>query len=240
VRACDYALAGDSYYARTDGHNAPYNRRIDGSLSDIWCRRQVAAMLARVNERLMPQGVELYLFDAYRPIACQKQLWAFFYEQGRTVLGAQATVEQLQHYAATYASDPSGFDRSNPFTWPAHSTGGAVDLTLRDRKTGELLAMGAGFDDGAESSASDYYERLCRDGEAAPDILRVRDNRRRLYTAMAAEGFVNYPHEFWHWDWGTQFAVFNRSKMEGREVSEAAFYGYCDLPDSFQAFSARA
>jgi D-alanyl-D-alanine dipeptidase len=38
-------------------------------------------MLIEVNELLARHGLELFLWDAYRPIACQQGLWNFFSKQ---------------------------------------------------------------------------------------------------------------------------------------------------------------
>ena len=36
VNVEDYGIAAESYYARTDGNNAPYNRSIDGALHSLY------------------------------------------------------------------------------------------------------------------------------------------------------------------------------------------------------------
>jgi D-alanyl-D-alanine dipeptidase len=74
-----------------------------------------------------------------------------------------------------------------------HSRGATVDLSL-DRCEGahcEPLDMGTHFDlfDPRANTASPQ----------ASDAQRT--NRRLLVEAMAAEGFVNYPMEWWHYTW---------------------------------------
>src|ERR1041385_4136592 len=51
-------VAFESYYAKTDGQNPPFDRPIEGSGKDIWLRKSVAEKLARVNELLRPFQVE--------------------------------------------------------------------------------------------------------------------------------------------------------------------------------------
>lgn len=33
----------------------------------------------------------------------------------------------------------------------------------------------------------------------------ARDNRAILVSVMSASGFVNYPHEWWHWSYGDRY-----------------------------------
>ena len=67
-----------------------------------------------------------------------------------------------------------------------HNRGAAVDLTLT--KNGKPLAMGTGFD---TFSTRSYF------ANASGKTLQ---NRKRLRTAMEREGFRNYAHEWWHYD----------------------------------------
>lgn len=70
-----------------------------------------------------------------------------------------------------------------------HNRGAAVDATLVDRK-GRELAMPTPFDD--------FTEKAHRDSrEASPEARR---NSAVLERAMAAQGFVGLPTEWWHFD----------------------------------------
>jgi D-alanyl-D-alanine dipeptidase len=41
---------------------------------------------------------------------------------------------------------------------------------------------------------------------ATPDLApETRANRRLLAEAVGAAGFVNYPHEWWHWSYGDRY-----------------------------------
>lgn len=226
VKIDAYGIAGESYYARNDGKNAPYNTALEGALPAIWCRREVALRLQQANAALAPLGLELFLYDAYRPIACQQGLWDFFISKARTELGG-ADEEAIETHVRKFISDPRAFKVDDPSTWPTHSTGGAVDLTLRNVKTGALLDMGAGFDEDSERSYTFYYEGLLRDGKIAQDHLPLL-NRRMLYGAMIRAGFVNYPYECWHYDWGTQMYIRN-ARLYGTEAGTEAWYGYAGI-----------
>ena len=220
-------IAGDNYYARTDGRNVPYDEAVPGAVRELWCRQSIVAMLVGVNERLADYGAEVYVWDAYRPIACQQALWDFYWNRfsEETPRADDAT---LADHVCHYVSDPRLFDPNDPRTWPAHATGAALDLTLRDRRTGELLDMGTHFDDMSTASHSDYYERLLHAGRIAPGDERLR-NRRLLHWAMQEQGFTNYSYECWHFDYGNQMYVM-MLKFHGRDREQAAWYGYVPAP----------
>jgi zinc D-Ala-D-Ala dipeptidase len=81
-----------------------------------------------------------------------------------------------------YVADPKKGSR--------HNRGAAVDLTLVDAN-GVELDMGTGFDD--------FSPRAHRDADVGPETLA---RRKLLESAMAAEGFVGMPTEWWHFDAG--------------------------------------
>jgi D-alanyl-D-alanine dipeptidase len=72
-----------------------------------------------------------------------------------------------------------------------HCTGGAVDLSLADRD-GSELKMGSAM--GTFIAKSYSNSRLISKEE--------RKNRKILFDAMTAAGFVNFPTEWWHWSYG--------------------------------------
>jgi D-alanyl-D-alanine dipeptidase len=89
-----------------------------------------------------------------------------------------------------YVADPRKGSR--------HNRGAAVDLTLVTA-AGAPLDMGTDFDD--------FSERAHRDYRALPDAALA--HRAQLERAMAREGFVGLPTEWWHFDapdWRT-FAI---------------------------------
>lgn len=70
-----------------------------------------------------------------------------------------------------------------------HNRGAAVDATLVDRK-GRELAMPTEFDD--------FSDKAHRDSKAASP--EARRNSAVLERAMAEQGFVGLPTEWWHFD----------------------------------------
>jgi zinc D-Ala-D-Ala dipeptidase len=230
VDARDWGLAGENYYSRTDGQNPPYHQAIRGAIRQLWCRQTIAAQLRKVNELLAQYGAELFLWDAYRPISCQIGLWDFFLARFRIDMGDSAE-ERIIERVQQYVSDPTLFDPTNPKTWPVHTTGGAVDLTLRDCATGQLLDMGTHFDEMSEASHSDHFERLRREGLISSDDVRLC-NRRLLHWAMREQGFTNYSYEFWHFDLGDQMYIMSSRHQNNKDSPRAAWYGYVPVPPS--------
>ena len=226
MNAREWGLAGENYYSRTDGRNPPYRKAIDGAIQGLWCRQTIVTMLVKVNERLAEHGVELFLWDAYRPIVCQRGLWDFIRERIRRDM-PEADEKTISARAHRYVSDPTLFDPANPRTWPVHATGAAIDLTLRDAGSRELLNMGAGFDEMQETSHTAHFEQRLNAGAIARDDRPLR-NRRLLYWAMLEQGFTNYSYEYWHFDFGDQMYVMER-KLLG-ESPPAAWYGYVPPP----------
>lgn len=78
---------------------------------------------------------------------------------------------------------------ADPAIGSRHNRGASVDLTLVD-KAGNELPMPTGFDDFSEKASRSYQG-------ASQEQLR---NRLILEEAMAKEGFLLYPHEWWHFD----------------------------------------
>lgn len=206
------AVAGVNHYFTP--HNPPYYVSVPGSLPELYLRKTVAAKLMDVNARLAPLGMELFLFDAWRPQAVQRyfhDVWFPAWLQARRPdLEGQALVEEVEHY---WAAPSAGAGSPSP-----HSTGGAVDLTLIFTETRQPLFMGGMFDDVTEDAWTDAFERKpivsMSDAEA-------RANRRLLYWTMSDAGFANNPTEWWHYSYGDQLWA----RLGGHS---AAHYGACN------------
>ncbi len=125
-------------------------------------RADTAERLVRVHERLHREGLRLRLFDCYRPLSIQKELWALVPDE-------------------RYVADPAKGSR--------HNRAAAVDLTLAD-STGAALPMPSEYDEFTGRAHRDYQ------GGTADELA----NRARLERAMAADGFVGLPTEWWHFD----------------------------------------
>ena len=162
---------------------------LPGALAEGWVREGVAERLAAVAAALGDaQG--LVVWDAYRPIATQTALFDAYLDE-LTMIHPDWPAGALEEAAARYVTPPSRA-RTAP---PPHLTGGAVDLTLADGE-GRPLDLGTDFD-------AFVPEAGARALEEVPGA--ARENRRRLFWAMSAQGFTAYHEEWWHFDYGDQF-----------------------------------
>lgn len=130
-------------------------------------QRPAAEAMVRAHQKLKEQGYGLMIYDAYRPWYVTKMFW-------------EATPEDKKIFVA----DPEKGSR--------HNRGCAVDLTLYDLKTGEVITMLAGYDEMTERSYP-YY---------VGGTDRQRWHRELLRETMEAEGFSVYDFEWWHFDYG--------------------------------------
>ncbi len=195
VEAGSVGLAGENYYAST--RNPPYWGAADGATEKLLLRAGVAERLARVNVRCGAAGLELFLFDAWRPRAVQ----AYFHDIWMPAelkrrdpgLSGAALTEEVERYWAAPSTDENS---------PApHATGAAVDLSLR-WKGGDFLWMGSLFDDVTALAHRDRFEK--DDPEFSFSHQEARANRRLLHWLMDSEGFAGHPDEWWHFSWGDQ------------------------------------
>ncbi len=129
-------------------------------------QRPAAKALVRVHKALKKQGLGLVIFDGYRPWTITKLFW-------------EVVQEDQRKYVA------------NPEKGSKHNRGCAVDLSMFDVKTGELVPMPSGFDEFTERASPDYK------GGSKKETA----NRDMLRRAMSKEGFTVNPNEWWHFDY---------------------------------------
>jgi D-alanyl-D-alanine dipeptidase len=151
-----------------------------------------------VNARLAACGLELYLFDAWRPRAVQAYFHDVWMPEELRRRGVILTGEALTAEIERYWAAPSA-DENSP---APHATGSAVDLSLR-WKDGDTLWMGSLFDDVTMLAHRDHFENL-KEMEFSFSNEEARANRRLLHWVMTEEGFAGHPDEWWHFSWGDQ------------------------------------
>lgn len=162
----------------------------------LHARASVAAALVRAAADL-PRGYAFVVHEAYRPLARQAASWAAALERARAggLDGAAA-----RRAASAYVAPPE---------LAGHPTGGALDLGLAFE--GRELDLGTPFNaEPAETGNATYL--------AATNISpRQRALRSILAEALSAEGFVNYPSEWWHWSLGDPYWA----RVAGRPIRYA-------------------
>jgi D-alanyl-D-alanine dipeptidase len=152
-------------------------------------RESVADRLHNAISQL-PKSLGIQVLDAHRPLNVQAWLWA---EMVSIVSREHPDWDEatIKAHSRRFVAYPEILpNRPTP-----HSTGGAVDITLFDIASGEVLDMGSGFDEPVDASVCDYYER-----HPHPTFT---ERRRLLFRAMTMCGFANYPGEWWHFEYGT-------------------------------------
>jgi D-alanyl-D-alanine dipeptidase len=157
---------------------------VDGYLAPkCYLLRPVAQALQRVELSLRERHLRLKLFDCYRPARAVRHFvrWAGDLSDQRTKPHYYPNLDKRE-LLGDYIAPVSG-----------HSRGATLDLTLLqcDGDDGRCrpLDMGTGFD---------FFDPRAHTDSA--DVTSIqRANRLRLRDAMAAQGFRNYPLEWWHY-----------------------------------------
>lgn len=137
------------------------------------CRSGVLDRLRLAADRL-PEGFGFAVFDAWRPLELQLELYE----------AALASPEIEDWLVAAPSTDPQ--------TPPPHLSGGAIDLTLTIG--GFPVELGTMFDD-----SSSLARAAALEDEPGP----AREARRMLYWIMNSVGFVVLSNEWWHFEFGT-------------------------------------
>jgi D-alanyl-D-alanine dipeptidase len=130
-------------------------------------RLAVAKSLIKASESLDSLGLGFIFYDCYRPSSAQWKLW-----------------EKMPD--ARYVHPPKLGSR--------HSRGVAVDLSLYDLKTGQILDMGTEFDYFGKEAWWTY--------QGHSEI--VNKNRKTLLTIMKQNYFTTVQNEWWHFDFRNQ------------------------------------
>lgn len=143
--------------------------------------RQAAEALVRVHRALKIRGYGLLIHDSYRPWWVTKLFW-------------EATSTREREFVA----DPAKGSR--------HNRGSAVDLTLFDLATGNVIEMPGGYDEMSTRSYPTY----------PGGTSLQRWHRDLLRAAMEQQGFTVNPSEWWHFD----FRGWERFRLENLEFDQ--------------------
>lgn len=156
----------------------------------LYTRRTIAEKLVALQQTVLA-GYQFKIWDPWRSRQVQGNIYNKFWQALRAT-NPHWDDDKLKHEVGIFVTSPD-----MPGRIPPHATGGAIDLTLVDRVTGEELNMGTAFDHFGPEASRDYFEAAGRDET-------VRHNRRLLYAAMTNAGFCTDPDEWWHFDYGNQ------------------------------------
>ena len=156
--------------ARLDGYEAPI----------AICTLEVAKALKKISEELSNSDYIIKVFDAYRPQMAVDHVVRWIKD-----------VNDIKMQAYFYPCVKKETIISDGYVMPksGHSRGGAIDLTLVDKKTGQELDMGTPFDFLDERSHHGSG-KITKEQEA---------NRNILKDIMLKYGFAAYEQEWWHY-----------------------------------------
>ena len=143
----------------------------------------VAEALAAVERDLRSRGYALVIYDCYRPTIAVADFmrWAADRADQSTKAAYYPDLDKSA-LVPDYIAEKSG-----------HSKGATADVGLLDCRSGDCVPvdMGTPFDFFGLQANTDY-----------PDLTpEQKKNRSQLLDAMTAQGFVNYPLEWWHFTW---------------------------------------
>ncbi len=143
--------------------------------------------------------MKLLVLECHRPLELQRRYW----EADLAALRERHPdwpEERLLRENAKFVAPP--------WIVPPHSTGGALDLVLVDEDDGEL-------DMGSALNEEGPLMRTDADGISS----KAKANRRTLLEAMGSAGFVNYPHEWWHFSYGDRYWAYITGRSAARYAS---------------------
>jgi D-alanyl-D-alanine dipeptidase len=150
-------------------------------------RREVAEGIVRVEKRLNKQGLQLKLYDAYRPFSITQKLYRRYADE---LLQKQGQLPEHLLYLAS------------PETGSRHNRAAAVDCTVTDAQGRELVMPSAylTFNETSHRNPplnpqSAQYARW-----VAAMTPEANANMDLLTQAMNAEGFTTINEEWWHFD----------------------------------------
>lgn len=180
VRQLAPAIALDIRYATADNFTG---RPVPGyAAAKCLLHRPVAEALARVEQGLRGQGMALVVYDCYRPTVSVDAFMAWAKNPDQSTKAAFYPELDKSVLVPDYIAEKSG-----------HSKAATVDVGLLDCRTGTCRPFDMG-------TAFDYFGPRANTAHPQLDPTQ-RANRTVLLAAMAAEGFENYPMEWWHFTW---------------------------------------
>lgn len=166
-------------------------------------KREVGLRLKAVQQDLAAQNLSLKMFDCYRPASASRDMLKWSQNGHETAADRRYNprIPKTELFRLGYIASRS-----------QHSTGAALDLTLVDLTADNSARIDpsksyanctapveARLPEGSVDMGTGYDCTDTKGHTAAPSITRdQRAWRKRLVTAMAKQGFVNYSKEWWH------------------------------------------
>lgn len=178
-------VAVDLKYSHTDNICGVVIDGYQSAIRDVAvCTLEAANALKIAQKLLVEQGLQLIIYDAYRPARACKFFKKFFSHEHYNV----ALNEDLKQ---RFYPDIEYFDLMNGYfaEYSKHSRGSTIDVGL-------LTLDGAELDMGVE------FDYLGPAGHTFNDLIskNTQKNRELLVQVMDKAGFDNYHREWWHFE----------------------------------------
>ncbi len=151
-------------------------------------------------EKLLPEGVHFCLYEGWRSLRLQQELFQAMYENNKRNY-PEMTADELFWESTKLISPVKLLDGTQNI--PPHSTGGAIDVYLIDNE-GQLLDMGLPLDQWPQDSGA----RLSQTASTYVS-KEAKENRQIMSKALLEVGFINYPYEYWHWSYGDRYWAYH-------------------------------
>ncbi|MFK8061449.1 MAG: M15 family metallopeptidase [Polaribacter sp.] len=162
------------------GNNNFIGKPIDGYYNNcIILTQKTAKQLQIIQQKLLPKGLSLKIFDAYRPQQAVDHFvrWAKVLSDTLMKKEYYPNVQKSKLFKLGYIASKSG-----------HTRGSTVDLTIVEIKTGKELDMGSPYDFfGVQSHP--FHKNINK---------KQKENRMLLRKVMLANNFRPYENEWWH------------------------------------------
>lgn len=201
---------------------------------DVYLRQGTYEKFLAARNTLRGAGYDLKVYDGWRPINLQENLFwhylvrftavdfglASHFVNCQTSEDVKAVFKEMPEAVRTamdkanrnYVSWPS----SNPAQPSPHSTGGAVDVWLFE--DGKPADLGVDFDWMEDNAGVFHHLMEAPTWTTSGDDSKIQLNRELLIGAMHGAGFSLYPYEVWHYNDGNQ--------MDAVVTGGPARYGY--------------
>jgi D-alanyl-D-alanine dipeptidase len=147
-------------------------------------------------QKLLPEGLRFCLYEGWRSLDLQSELFQKMHLNNKRNFPEMSPYE-LFIETTKLVSPVVLLDGTSNI--PPHTTGAAIDVYLIDAENHPidmgLLIENWSLDKGARLSKTNSIHILAE----------AQKNRNIMKAALEKTGFVNYPHEYWHWSYGDRY-----------------------------------
>lgn len=185
-----------------------------------WMRSSIYHKLIQAD-RMLPEGLHLCIYEAYRSLDLQEKLFKKHYRQIKI---AHPDWTELKVFRETTRLVSPVVNLDGSKNMPPHASGAAVDIYLVD-DAHHPVDMGIHPKDWMQD------QNGSRSVTASRTISKTAKNYRQIMSkVLTDQGLVNYPAEYWHWSYGDRYWALVKHQAY-------AFYGPKNLDKKLQPTS---